>query len=287
MKLLVIGKNGQVAQSVVERATASADLEIRSFGREVVDLERPQTIASAIASEHPDVVINAAAFTGVDAAEEEEERAFAVNSAGAGEAARASAAAGARFIHLSTDYVFDGSGSGARDESAPTGPLGAYGRSKLAGEEAVRAADPRALILRTAWVHSPFGHNFVRTMMKAASGRDELRVVADQRGNPTSALDLADAILAAARAGDGGLYHLAGTGSASWAEFAEAIMGQCRRLGLSAAKIVPIPSTDYPTPARRPMNSMLDSRRFEERFGFTMPDWRSSLRIVVERLARG
>ena len=232
------------------------------------------------------MVVNAAAFTAVDAAEEEEARAFAINAAGAGEAARFAAEAGARFIHISTDYVFDGSGNAERDESAPTGPLGAYGRSKLAGEEAVRAAAPDALILRTAWVYSPFGHNFVRTMMKLAQGRDELRVVADQRGNPTSALDLADGILVAARSGDGGVYHLAGTGSASWAEFAEAIMDECRRLGLPAAKIVPIPTAEYPTPAKRPMNSMLDSSRFAERFGFVMPDWRSSLRIVVERLAR-
>lgn len=287
MKLLVIGKNGQVARSLVERAAASPDIELRALGRDTLDLERPDTIAPAIALEQPDVVINAAAFTAVDAAEGEEARAFAINASGAGEAARASAAAGARFIQLSTDYVFDGSGSDARDESAPTGPLGVYGRSKLAGEQVVRVVNPGALILRTAWVYSPFGHNFVRTMMKAAAERDELRVVADQRGNPTSALDLAQAILVAARSGESGLFHLAAKGSASWAELAEAIMSKCRLLGLPAARIVPIPTAEYPTPARRPMNSMLDSGRFEERFGFVMPEWRSSLRIVVERLAGG
>ena len=285
MRLLIIGKNGQVAQSLVERAGRVPGLDVQALGRDAIDLERPGSIAPAIAAAAPDVVINAAAFTAADAAEDEEARALAVNAAGAGEAARASAAAGARFIHLSTDYVFDGTGTAARDETAPTGPLGVYGRSKLAGEKAVRAADPGALILRTAWVYSPFGHNFVRTMMRAARDRDELRVVADQRGSPTSALDLGDAILAAARAGGEGLFHVAGTGSASWAELAQAVRDECGRLGLPTARIVPIPTSDYPTPARRPMNSMLDSGRFAQRFGFTMPDWRVSLRAVVKRLA--
>ena len=287
MKLLVLGEKGQLAQSLVERAAAAGGIEVRALGRDAIDLAEPETAASAIRAERPEVVINTAAFTAVDAAEEEEARAFAINAVGAGEAARASAEAGARLIHISTDYVFDGSGEEARDETTPTGPLGAYGRSKLAGEEAVRDAYPGALIVRTAWVYSPFGHNFARTMMNAAKQHDELRVVADQRGNPTSALDLADGLLAAAREGwdHGETLHLAGTGEASWAEFAEAIMDECRRLGLPSARIEPIPTSDYPTPAKRPRNSMLDSRRFEERFGFAMPSWRESLRVVVERLA--
>ena len=289
MRLLVLGETGQLAQSLLERAGAASDIEAKALGRGAIDFERPETLAEAICAERPEVVVNAAAYAAVDAAEDEEARAFAVNAVGAGEAARASADIGAAFIHTSTDYVFDGSGEDARDEQAPTAPLGAYGRSKLAGEDSVRAAHPGALIVRTAWLYSPFGHNFVHTMMNAARERDELRVVADQRGNPTSALDLADGLLAAARQGwsDGATFHLAGNGVASWAEFADAIMDECRRLGLPAARIVPIPTSDYPTRARRPENSMLDSGRFQERFRFAMPDWRTSLGAVVRRLGQG
>lgn len=286
MKILVAGRRGQVAQSLVERAAAFPQFDLIAIGRPEGDLTRPEAFFQLVKDLRPAVVINAAAYTAVDQAEGDPATSL-VNRDGARSLAEAAKRVGASFIHLSTDYVFDGSGDVARDESAPTAPLCAYGRSKLAGEEAVQNADPNALILRTAWVYSPFGLNFVRTMMKAAAERDELRVVSDQRGNPTSALDLADAILVAARAGESGLFHLAGTGSASWAEFAEAIMGECGRLGLPAAKIVPIATRDYPTLARRPMNSILDSSRFAKRFGFVMPDWRSSLRPVVERLAGG
>jgi dTDP-4-dehydrorhamnose reductase len=282
----VLGETGQLAQSLVERG-AAAGMDIRAVGRGAIDLEYPDALAPAVREAQPDLVINAAAYTAVDAAEADEARAFTINAVGAGEAARASAEVGAAFIHISTDYVFDGSGERARDEAAAIGPLGAYGRSKLAGEEAVRQAHPNALIIRTAWLYSPFGHNFVRTMMNAARQRDELRVVADQRGNPTSALDLADGLLAAARRGwaKGATMHLAGTGAASWAEFAQAIMDECLRLGLPSARIVPIATSEYPTPAERPKNSMLDSRRFQERFGFTMPEWQESLGPIVERLA--
>lgn len=289
MKILVIGKEGQLARSLAERAEALSDVELVAMGRDRIDIEQPASLIEAIAVGKPDVVINTAAYTAVDDSEDDAARAFAINAAGAGEAAKASAAAGIRFIHLSTDYVFDGSGSVARDESAPTGPLGVYGRSKLAGEQAVRAADPDALIVRTAWLYSPFGRNFVATMINAAKTHDELRVVDDQRGNPTNALDLADAILAAAHKGwsSGDLFHVAGTGDTSWAGLAEAIMAECERLGLPTAQIVPIPSVDYPTRAERPRNSMLDCRRFQERFGFNMPEWRESLLPVVARLGRG
>jgi dTDP-4-dehydrorhamnose reductase len=289
MKILVIGKQGQLSRSLVERAGASDDVDLVALGRDRIDLERPGGLAESIAAEKPEVVINTAAYTAVDEAEDDEARAFAINATGAGAAASASAEAGARFIHISTDYVFDGSGKEARDETAPPGPLGAYGRSKLAGEEAVRTADPHALMIRTAWLYSPFGHNFVRTMMNAAKTRDELRVVDDQQGNPTNALDLADALLVAARQSwtSGDLFHVAGKGDASWAGFAEAIMAECAHLGQPSARIVPIPSSDYPTRAERPRNSMLDSRRFQDAFGFVMPDWRKSLPPVIERLARG
>lgn len=256
------------------------------MGRPDLDLGQPGSAAKAIEAIRPDVVINAAAYTAVDQAEDEPELAMRINAEAAGEVAEAAAKAGAAVIQLSTDYVFDGTGVGAYLEDAPTAPLGVYGRTKLAGEEQVRAANPRHLIVRTAWVYSPFGRNFVKTMMAGAQSRDVLTVVDDQCGNPSSALDLADGLLTATRQGwnSGGTYHLAGTGSASWAQFAAEIMDQCEALGLPRAHIVPIASEDWPTRARRPANSRLDSSRFERDFAFAMPPWANSVRQVVERL---
>lgn len=288
MKIAVIGRDGQLARSLVQRAGFSG-LELTAIGRDRLDLSDVRTIAPALEAERADVVINAAAYTGVDAAEDDEARAFAVNAVGAAEAARACAANGVRFIHISTDYVFDGTGSETKDETAAAAPLGVYGRSKLAGEQAVREADSNALIVRTSWVFSPFGKNFVKTMMGLAKDRDEIRVVDDQIGNPTSALDFAEGLLRAAEQGWGGgaLYHLAGTGTASWAYLARAVMDECVRLGLPTAKIVPIPTSEFPTRAVRPRNSTMDSSRFASDFSFIMPDWRVSLRTVIEQIARG
>ena len=286
MKLLVIGREGQVARSLRQRATG---VGLVALGRPDVDLEKAGSAEAAIAREKPDVVVNAAAFTAVDAAEAEPDRAFRVNGEAAGEVARAARHAGAKLVHLSTDYVFDGSSPVAHTEDAPSNPLNHYGRSKLDGETRVRAEAPEHAIVRTAWVYSPFGRNFVTTMVAAAAQRDVLRVVADQRGSPTSALDLADAILAmvAAPAGWGETYHVAGSGTASWFELAAATMDECRRLGLPSARVEPIATADWPTPARRPANSMLDSGKFERAFGFRMPQWRESLAGVVEQVARG
>ncbi|HVL29165.1 MAG TPA: dTDP-4-dehydrorhamnose reductase, partial [Sphingomicrobium sp.] len=229
--------------------------------------------------------------TVVDQAEAEPALAFRINAEGAGEAAAAARDAGAAIIQLSTDYVFDGEASAPYREEAPTNPLSVYGRSKLAGEEAVRAANPRHLILRTAWLYSPFGRNFVRTMVAAAREREVLTVVDEQSGSPTSALDLADAILTIAgawrRQPKSGIYHLAGPEAVSWCGFAALIMDECRRLGLPAAEVRAIATADWPTAATRPRHSALDSSKFAADFGFAMPPLATSLRAVIERLSRG
>jgi dTDP-4-dehydrorhamnose reductase len=289
MKVLVTGTEGQLARSLVERARLHADIELVALGRPELDLERLGSAGLAITESSPDVVINAAAYTAVDQAEEEPERAFRINADAAGEIADAAARAGAAVIQLSTDYVFDGRGDGPYREDVLVNPLGVYGRSKLAGEEQVRAANPRHAIVRTAWVYSPFGRNFVKSMMAAAATRDRLTVVDDQRGSPTSALDLADGLLTMIEAGGGWgeTYHLAGGGEATtWCGFAREIMGQCAANHLAAVPVEPIRTENWPTRAVRPRNSVLDSSRFEEAFGFAMPDWRLSVREVVERLAR-
>ncbi|HXH52826.1 MAG TPA: dTDP-4-dehydrorhamnose reductase [Sphingomicrobium sp.] len=289
MRILVTGRDGQLARSLSERLV---DHELLFAGRPEVDLTERGSVDAAILAARPDAVINAAAYTAVDQAESEEALAFRINAEAAGEAAGAAAKVGASIIQLSTDYVFDGSGSSAYRETDLTAPQSAYGRSKLAGEQAVRAANPRHLILRTAWLYSPFGRNFVRTMLAAARQRDVLTVVEDQRGSPTSALDLADGIAAVlgrhpaeAIGGLWGTYHLANAGETSWYGFAVAIMDEARGLGLRSAEVRPIRKADWPTPARRPANSVLNSSRFARAFGFTMPHWRNSLAEVVRRIA--
>lgn len=288
MKILVTGTEGQIARSLAERVQLHPGITLVACGRPKLDLEVPGSAAAAIAEAAPDVVINAAAYTAVDQAEDEPERAFRINADAAGEVATAAAGAGAAVIQLSTDYVFDGQGEGAYREDAPLNPLGVYGRSKLAGEEQVRAANPRHAIVRTAWVYSPFGRNFVKSIMAAAGSRDRLTVVDDQLGSPASALDLADGLLAMIGREDGlgQIYHLAGAGTATWCDFAREIMTRCAALGLPHVPVEPIRTKDWPTRAVRPRNSVLDSSRFEAAFGFAMPDWRVSTREVVERLAR-
>lgn len=292
MKILVTGRQGQLGQSLIDRSRGNAAVEILPVGRPELDLERPGMAAEIVRSIAPAMVINAAAYTGVDLAEDEPERAMRINGEAAGELAAAARAAGAPIIQISTDYVFDGRADAPYQEGAPTNPLGSYGRSKLAGEERVKAENPNHLILRTAWVYSPFGQNFVKTMLRVAESRDVVTVVADQHGNPTSALDLADALLAVVDrwrhgrgTGLGRLYHLAGTGSASWADFAEAIFLHSRSHGLPAAEVKPIRTEDWPTKALRPANSRLDGSAFSRDFGFGMPHWRDSLSDVVRRLA--
>lgn len=290
LKLLVFGKTGQLARALGERA--GPELNIAPLGRAEADLTDPATCAERIARADADIVINAAAWTAVDAAEDDEPTALRVNGEAPGAMARAAAARGLPFLHVSTDYVFDGSGERPWREDDPIAPLGAYGRTKLAGERAVSEAGGPHAILRTAWVFSPWGTNFVRTMLRVGAERDRLTVVGDQRGGPTSAADIADALIAMARAfaagkGESGLYHFAGAPTVSWADFAEAIMAGGVKRGLleRAPEIARIRTEDWPTKAARPGNSALACGKIERIFGVAQPDWRTSLDTVLARLA--
>ncbi len=279
MRLLVFGKTGQVARELQRLRP-----EARFLGRDEADLLDPAGCAAAVLASDADVVINAAAWTAVDKAEAEETAATVVNGDAPAAMARAAANRGVPFLHVSTDYVFDGAGDRAFRPDDPTGPLGAYGRSKLAGEIGVRAAGGPHLILRTSWVFSAHGANFVKTMLRLGAERDVLRVVADQIGGPTPAAAIAEALVTAARAlqagAAGGTHHFSGAPDASWADFARAIMD---RAGL-ATRIEDIATSEYPTPARRPLNSRLDCAAFEASFGVKRPDWRQGLYTVMTEL---
>ena len=285
--MLVIGRHGQLAQSFAERGGDGVSL----LGRPEIDLANPGSASAAIRAAKPDLIVNAAAFTAVDLAEAEETQATRINADAAGEIAIAARDLGVPLIHISTDYVFDGTATEPLPETAATAPINVYGRSKLAGEIAVRAATDDHIILRTSWLVSPFGRNFVRTMVDLGQQRDTLSVVGDQYGNPTSALDLADAILAIAarledgdRTGLGQTYHVAGRGIASWFDVAVAVQAELARLGTKSATVLPITTADWPTPARRPAYSALDCSKFTRDFGVAMPDWRASLPPIVVRL---
>jgi dTDP-4-dehydrorhamnose reductase len=291
MRLVVTGRNGQVAASLQEVGQGRNGVEVITIGRPQLDLARPDTVSEALEASRPDIVVSAAAYTAVDQAEDEPDIAFAVNAVGAGKVAEAAERLGVPIIHLSTDYVFDGSAAGAYVETDAPAPCSVYGASKLAGEQAVAAANPRHLILRTAWVYSPFGRNFVKTMLRLASDRDEIAVVGDQWGTPTSALDVADAILHAAAMLHGdksfapfGVYHLAGTGETNWSGFARHILDTSRTFGGPYVLVRDIATADYPTKAQRPANSWLSSAKFAAMFGWTSPDWRKSTEEVVRRL---
>ncbi|GAA4039022.1 dTDP-4-dehydrorhamnose reductase [Sphingomonas rosea] len=290
-RVLVTGRDGQVARSLAERAASHPGLDLHFAARPDVDLAVPGSAAAAIAALRPTLVISAAAYTAVDRAEDEPGLAHRINAEAAGEIAEAAAAVGAPLIHLSTDYVFGGTGTHPIPEDAPIAPLGVYGRTKAEGEARVRTAQLDHLILRTAWVHSPFGANFVKTMLRLAATREEIGVVGDQRGSPTSALDLADVILALAvrrlsgdAAGWGETYHAAGRGEASWAEVAQAAMDEAARYDAPTATIRPITTADYPTPAQRPAWSVLDTAKLDRTFGLRLPDWRGGIANVVARL---
>lgn len=278
MRVLVFGQTGQVAREL-QRLLPDATY----LGRDRADLSDPAACAAAIAGGTWDAVINAAAWTAVDKAEAEEVAATVVNGAAPGAMARACAARDIPFLHVSTDYVFDGSGDRAFAVDGPTAPLGAYGRSKLAGEREVQAAGGRWLILRTSWVFSAHGSNFVKTMLRLGAERESLNVVVDQIGGPTPAADIAAALVTMARAmaagQAGGIQHFSGAPDVSWADFARAIMAGA---GLSC-RIEDIPSSAYPTPARRPLNSRLDCSALRA-FGLSRPDWRVGLSDVLKEI---
>ncbi len=281
MRLLVFGKNGQVARALQVLATEAVFL-----GREEADLSVPELAAEAIATHAPDAVINAAAYTAVDRAEEEEPLAARINGAAPTIMAEACADLGIPLVHISSDYVFDGAGSAPFAPSRRTAPQNAYGWTKLAGEQGIQAAKGSYGILRTSWVFSAYGANFVKTMLRLGGERDSLSVVADQIGGPTPAADIADACLGMAEAlaqdpSKRGIYHFSGTPETSWAEFAREIFAQA---GLEC-QVEDIASEAYPTPAKRPLNSRLDCSSFETVFGLPRPDWKAGLAAVLRDLA--
>ena len=283
MNILMFGATGQVATEVLRRAPGG--VTVQAMGRDVVDLSDPAACAALVLGSEADVILNAAAWTAVDRAEAEEAVAQVVNGAAPTAMARAAAQRGLPFVHFSTDYVFDGGGTRAFRPADATGPLGAYGRTKLAGERGVRAAGGRHVILRTSWVVSAHGANFVKTMLRLGQERASLNVVADQIGGPTPAAAIADALFAMARAlvdgHTGGTYHFAGAPDANWADFARAIMEQA---GLRCV-INDIASSAYPTPAKRPLNSRLDCTTTLQDFGVAQPDWRVGLTDIIKELA--
>lgn len=287
MRILVTGRNGQLATALNEVAAKRPGFEVIAMGRPELDLEDAASVAPAISGARPDFIINAAAYTAVDKAEQEEAKAFAINRDGAAAVAAAAAKLDVPLIHISTDYVFPGGKPSPYVETDATGPLGVYARSKLAGEIAVMAAHPSALILRASWVFSPFGANFVKTMLRIGKDRAEVSVVDDQTGNPTSALDLADAMLRIAPdLGQGGTYHLCGTGDVTWCGFAREIFAISKALGGPCPAVKAISTAEYPTPARRPANSRMSTDAFAARFGFRLGPWRDALPETISRLLR-
>ena len=307
MRILLLGANGQLGRSFVENGGLAARGELVTASRdgqcfdgttiETADLAAPDSLPALLDRLHPDLIVNAAAYTAVDRAEQEEALATRINGEAVGVLGRWAASRGALVVHYSTDYVFDGAASTPYSVDAPTAPLGAYGRSKLAGELALRESGAAHFIFRTAWVYAPHGHNFLRTMLRVGAERDELRVVADQVGAPTStslivagtlaALDTWRTADAAQRRALEGAHHLVAGGHTSWHGFATAIFDGAQGRGLLVHKprVTAITTADYPTPAQRPAWSVLDNTGFQQRFGYALPDWQTGLHGVLDTLA--
>ena len=299
MKILLLGKNGQVGWEL-QRSLAPLGqvvaLDFDSPGPLSADFSKPESLAATVQAVAPDVIVNAAAHTAVDKAESEPDLARSINATAPGVLAREAAARGAWLVHYSTDYVFDGSGSAPRSEDAPTGPLNVYGQTKLEGEEAIRASGCRHLLLRTSWVYGARGGNFARTMLKLAQEREALKVIDDQIGAPTGADLLADLTAHMIRstradASLSGTYHAVAGGETSWHGYASHVVAFARAAGVplkvSGDSIQAVPTTAFPTPARRPLNSRLNTSRLRERFGLVLPDWRPGVeRMLTEVLGR-
>ncbi len=290
MKIAVVGREGQIAHSLRVLGRARG-LYVFAAGRPDVDVTRPETVGEFLGRVKPDVVVNAAAYTAVDKAESDSEHAFLVNATAAGELARLCSEINRPLVHISTDFVFDGSRRTPYKESDAVLPLSVYGASKAAGEVAVRRALDQHIIIRTSWVYGSHGGNFVKTMLRLGAERPELGVVNDQRGSPTSADDIADAILRIAQrvvslpeSMSWGTYHLTGAYETSWHGFASEIFRQAAVRGATVPHLKPITTAQYPTPARRPAYSVLDNTKFISTFGFGLPDWRASLAGCLSEL---
>ncbi len=283
MKVLIAGADGQLGRAL--QAAAPPTAEIVAANRVQLDIGDRAGVARAVVEAAPDILFNAAAYTAVDKAEEDEAAARAINAVAVGHLAEAAAASGARLVHVSTDFVFDGLAGIPYAPDAPTAPLGAYGRTKLAGEA---AAGPDALIVRTAWVYAPTGHNFVRTMLRLMAERPEVRVVADQIGSPTYAPGLAGALWALAGQGATGIFHYTDAGVASWYDFAVVIQEEALAIGLldRAVPVIPIATADFPAPARRPHFSVLDKSRTWAALGGPAPHWRVNLRTMLGEIKK-
>ena len=277
-EIIVFGAGGQLGHAL-ERAAQTMNVTCSSFDKASVDITEPGMIRDALSRTNGGLVVNAAAYTAVDRAETEEDRAVAINCDGARNVAEACEQLGLPLVHVSTDYVFDGQKTSAYFETDAVSPINAYGRSKEAGERAIRDACAHAMIFRTSWVYGLEGANFVKTMLRLATQRDSLRVVSDQIGCPTFADDLAVAIIAAAARFEPGTYHVTGYGETSWFGFAQEIFK-----GRSSPSVQPIPTADYPTPARRPLNSVLDGTKARTTLGVTLPHWSDGLRRMMEGL---
>ena len=305
--ILLLGANGQLGRSFLEQGESAPGKVIaasRDGARydggpaETADLSSPRSLPPLLDRLRPDIIINAAAYTAVDRAEQEEALATAVNGEAVDVIAHWAAAHLALVVHYSTDYVFDGHATTPYPVDAPTAPLGAYGRSKLAGEQALQSSGAAYLLLRTAWVYAPHGHNFLRTMLRLGAEREELRVVADQYGAPTSTDLIVQATLAALRAWQQadtteraamqGVHHLVASGHTSWHGFASAIFEKAHARGLiaRAPRVQPITTAEYPTPAQRPAWSVLDNQGFQQRFGYALADWQEGLDHVLDTLAK-
>lgn len=279
MKALITGANGQVGQAL--QSTAPPGVSLLAFGSAELDITCAEAVTALVEAERPDLIFNTAAYTAVDKAESEEARAQLVNGDAVGFLVGAAQQTGARLIHISTDFAFDGTASTPYLPDAPPSPLGAYGRSKVAGEVEAKNG---ALVVRTAWVYGSHGHNFVRTMLRLMAERDEVRVVADQIGTPTWATSLADALWRMADSGSRGIWHYTDSGVASWYDFAVAIQEEALALGLldRAVPVIPISTADFPTPARRPAYSVLDKSATFALLGEAAPHWRVNLRKMLK-----
>lgn len=280
--ILVTGGTGQVGTALRELAPRFG-VELAAPGRDELDLASPPSIEAMLQSRDWGAVINCAAYTAVDKAESEPDAAFALNAVAPEILALETFARGLRLLHVSTDYVFDGTKAGPYTENDPVAPLGVYGASKEAGERGVRAANPDHIILRTAWVVSPWGHNFVKTMLRLGAERDQLRVVADQHGCPTSATDIAETLLTIlTKGGPAGTYHFVNSGDATWCDLARFVID---RAGFGA-KVEAIATADYPTPAKRPANSRLSTRKIQDTFGISPRPWQDAIGDVIDQLVR-